>query len=261
MRINNPLVSVVMAVFNGEKFILESINSIIKQTYKNWELIIVNDHSQDSTNQILNKYKSKKIKIINLKKNIGAYKAITIGLTNAKGKYIAILDSDDIAHPYRIINQVKVLDTEENVALVTSWYKKIDSNNRIIKKIKIPLKKNYFSNRFPCINLICNSSVMFRKNILNKIKYYNKNFIYSYDYNFFLKVFIKYKIKIINKFYTSYRVHNNQMSQSRKLKRIIYNENLKHLKWAKNHGLINKKNIILYFKNYLINYFKLLINY
>ena len=68
MKINNPLVSVIMTVFNGEKFILESINSIIKQTYKNWELIIVNDHSQDSTNTILNKHKSKKIKIINLKK-------------------------------------------------------------------------------------------------------------------------------------------------------------------------------------------------
>ena len=78
---------------------------------------------------------------------------------------------------------------------------------------------------------------------------------------FFLKVFIKYRIKIINKFYTSYRIHNNQMSQSRKLKRIIYNENLKHLKWSKNHGLINKKNIILYIKIYFINYFKLLINY
>ena len=70
MRTNNPLVSVVMTVFNGEKFILKSINSIIKQTYKNWELIIVNDNSQDSTSKILNKYKSKKIKIINFKKNV-----------------------------------------------------------------------------------------------------------------------------------------------------------------------------------------------
>lgn len=254
-------VTIVMAVYNGSNYIVQSIRSVINQNYRKWELIIVNDNSTDNTLEIINKFKSTKIKVINLKKKSGPYKALSIGFNKARGKYIAILDSDDIAHPDRIRSQVKVLDIEENIALVSSWYQKIDSNNKIIKKVKIPLEKNFFLENFPCNNLLCNSSVMFKKNILKKINYYNKNFIYSNDYNFFLKVFTKYKIKIINKFYTSYRIHNNQMSQEKKLKRMIYNENLKHLKWSKNHGLINKNNIILYFKNYFINYFKLLINY
>jgi glycosyltransferase involved in cell wall biosynthesis len=256
-----PKVTIVMAVHNGSNYISHSIRSILNQNYRKWELLIVNDNSLDNTLEIIKKFKSRRIKVINLKKKSGPYKSLSIGFKKAKRKYIAILDSDDIAHPNRIRNQVKVLDLEKKIALVTSWYQKIDSNNKIIKKIKIPLDKNFFSEQFPCRNLICNSSVMFRRNILNKINYFNKNFIYSNDYNFFLKVFIKYRIKIINKFYTSYRIHNNQMSQSRKLKRIIYNENLKHLKWSRNQGLITKKNIILYIKIYFINYFKLLINY
>ena len=122
-------VTVVMAVYNGSYYIDHSIRSILNQNYRKWELLIVNDNSLDNTLEIIKKFKSRKIKVINLKKKSGPYKSLSIGFKKAKGKYIAILDSDDIAHPNRIRNQVEVLDTEENISLVTSWYQKIDSNN------------------------------------------------------------------------------------------------------------------------------------
>ena len=253
-------ISVVMVAFNSEKFIKYAIESVIKQTYKNWELLIINDASKDNTKDIICKYyKYKNIKLINLKKNIGAYKATNLGFGLCKGEYIAILDSDDIAHRNRLEQQSKILKNETNVGLVASWFNKIDSTNRLIKKIKIPTTSSFFANTFPCTNLICNSSVMFRKKILKKINFFCKNVNYSYDYNFFLRIFLKYEIKILRKFYTSHRIHKDQISNSSSIKKLIYKENLKYLRWSKRNHLINRHNIFLYYKNYLINFLRLLI--
>jgi glycosyltransferase involved in cell wall biosynthesis len=256
-------VSVIIAAYNSEKYIDYAIQSIKKQEYKNWELIIVNDCSTDLTKKIIEKYKSKKIKIINLKKNIGSYKATNLAFRKITGKYIAILDSDDYSHPKRIISQVIELEKNPKVGLVFTKYRCIDEKNKIIKDIKKKesISDSDFNVIFPCQNLVCNSSAMFRRNFINELIFYNKDFVYSCDYNFYLKIFKVSKVKCINKFYTFYRIHFNQSTQSIKLKKIIYNENLKHLEWSKANGFINKKNIYLYYKNYLINYFKLLLNY
>jgi glycosyltransferase involved in cell wall biosynthesis len=261
MIYNNPKVSVLMAVHNGQEFIYESIKSILNQNYKNFEIIIINDYSTDDTKEIIEKIKSKKIKIINLKKNCGPYKALDVGLKKISGKYISILDSDDIIHPNKLKSQVKELEYNQKVGLVATWYKVIDKNNKIIKTFKINSNKDFFNFVFPCQNLICNSSVMFRRNVLKKIKFYNKSFFYSNDYHFYLKIFVNYKIIIIKKFYTYYRLHLNQRTQDKKLKSIIYKENLMNLDWAKRNNLINSSNIFLYYKNYLKNYLKLIFYY
>jgi glycosyltransferase involved in cell wall biosynthesis len=252
-------ISVIMVAFNSEKFIKYAIDSVIKQTYKNWELLIINDASKDNTKNIVRRYyKYKNIKLTNLKKNVGAYKATNLGLSLCKGEYIAILDSDDIADRNRFKCQSNILKNESNVGLVASWFNKIDYKNRIIKKIIIPTTPEFFAKTFPCINLICNSSVMFRKKILKEINFFCKDIRYSYDYNFFLKIFLKYEIKILGRFFTSYRIHKNQRSNSTSIKKSVYKENLKYLKWSKSYFLINRHNIVLYYKNYLLNYLKLL---
>jgi glycosyltransferase involved in cell wall biosynthesis len=260
---NSPKVSVVIAAYNSEKYIDYAINSIKKQEYKNWELIIVNDCSKDLTKEIVEKHKSKEVKIINLKKNIGSYKATNLAFKKITGKYVAILDSDDYSHPKRLIAQVKELEKNPEVGLVFTKYQCIDEKNKIIKDIKgkESISESDFNTIFPCRNLGCNSSAMFRRNFINELIFYNKDFFYSYDYNFYLKIFKVSKIKYINKFYTFYRVHSSQRTQSKKLKKIICSENLKHLEWSKANGFIHKKNIYLYYKNYLINYFKPLFNY
>jgi glycosyltransferase involved in cell wall biosynthesis len=255
MRKNNPLVSVVMTVFNGERFILKSINSIIKQNYKNWELIIVNDNSLDSTIKILNKYKSKKIKVINLKKNIGAYKATNLAFKITKGKYVAILDSDDYSHPKRISSQVFELEKDSNIGLVLTKYKLIDQNNSFIRNNRLMSQKD-FNKRFACENLACNSSAMFRQNFINELKFYDKSFFYMYDYIFYLKIFKISKIKLINKFYTFSRIHENQRTKTVK-KQIIIKENLNTLLWVARNKLINLNNIILFINRVIINLIKI----
>ena len=244
-----------MPVYNSEKYVKFAINSIIKQKYKNWELIIVNDSSNESTKNILDAYKCNKIKIIHLKKNLGPYKAIDLALKKANGKYIAFLDSDDASSENRIGSQVSELEKNKKIGLIVSKYKVIDENNKIIKNSRSYSKKE-FNRKFPCENLCCNSSAMLRKSILKKIKFYNKNIFYSYDYNFYLKIFSLTSIKLINKYYTFYRVHKESRTHLLKEKNIIF-ESLQHLRWSKKKGLINKDNIILYYKNLLKNYLKL----
>ena len=255
MITNNPLVSVVMTVFNGEKFILKSINSIIKQTYKNWELIIVNDNSQDSTSKILNKYKSKKIKIINLKKNVGAYKATNLAFKIIKGKYVAVLDSDDYSHSKRISSQVLELEKDSNIGLVLTKYKLIDQNNSFIKNNRL-MSQEDFNKRFACENLACNSSAMFRRNFITELKFYDKSFFYMYDYIFYLKIFKISEIKLINRFYTFSRVHENQRTKTVK-KQIIIKEHLNTLLWSASNKLINLNNVTLFANRILTNLIKL----
>ena len=253
---NNPLISVLMAAYNAEEFIQKSIDSVKKQIYKNWELIIIDDASTDRTFQIAKKNKNQKIKIISLKKNLGPYLAQSKAIKYCRGKYIAILDADDLMHRDKIYKQFLEFKKDKKIGLVVSWYKIIDNKGKILNSIKEPKNYKQLVRLFPCKNLICNSSAMFKKDLFENLNFYNKSFYYSNDYNFYLKIFVKYKIKILKKFYTFYRIHNNQRTQSTTLKKIIIKENLMHLRWAMNNNLINSKNIFIYYKTYFKNLFK-----
>jgi glycosyltransferase involved in cell wall biosynthesis len=245
-----------MAVYNGEKYIEKSITSVKNQKYLNWKLIIVNDNSNDSTKKIIEKYKSNKIKIINLKKNIGAYKAMCVAIKFVDGKYTSFLDSDDIFHTDKLAAQVDFLEKNKEIALVATWYKIFKNKNFIIKKIKITESEKEFKKIYPCLNVVCNSSVMLRSRLFKIFKFYNKNIIYAYDYNFFLKIFKKYKFFILKNFYTYYRIHENQRTKSNEFKKIILKENIYHLNWSKKNKLINKYNILYYYWRYIVNYLK-----
>ena len=257
MKINQPKVSIIMSCYNAERYVEYAINSIIKQEYRNWELFLIDDRSSDSTLKILKKYKSKKIKILALNKNIGQHKAINLALKKTSGEYIAILDSDDCAHRKRILEQVSELKKNTSIGLVVSRYKIIDEKNRFKKNSEFVSEKE-FARRFPCENLCCFSASMFRKKFVKRLGFYDKNYDYCNDYYFFLKIFSISKIKYVNKFHTFYRIHSNSRTNTFSKKNLIF-ENLKCLEWSRKKGFINKSNILLYIKIVLKNYIKLLI--
>ena len=151
-------VSIIIVAFNSDKYVKFSIESIKKQSYRNWELLIINDCSTDNTKNIISKYKSKNIKIFNLIKNVGPYKATDFALKNAKGEYIAILDSDDYSHHLRIQSQVLELDNDNTIGLVFTKYKLVNYKNKILKSNKNQqfISEYDFNKKFPCINLACN---------------------------------------------------------------------------------------------------------
>jgi len=119
----NPKVSVIMAVYNGEKYLRDAIRSILSQTFKDFEFIIVNDGSTDKTKAILGRFDDARITLINNKKKTSMARAHNIALAHARGKYIAVMDSDDISLPSRLAKQVKYLDKHPLIGLLGSWHK------------------------------------------------------------------------------------------------------------------------------------------
>lgn len=116
---DQPLVSVMMPVYNGEKTIELAISSLLYQTYSNWLCIIVNDCSTDGTAQILQRYENNnRFKIIHLPKNVGRGAARQIALENSEGDYLAYLDADDFYHADKLLRQVGLLNKNKNLSLV-----------------------------------------------------------------------------------------------------------------------------------------------
>jgi glycosyltransferase involved in cell wall biosynthesis len=116
-----PKVSVLMPVYNGEKFLSEAIDSILNQTFSDFEFLIINDGSTDQTEAIIESYKDKRIQAISLTRNAGVISALNIGLARCCGIYIARMDADDIALPERLEKQVTFMEKNPRIGIAGSW--------------------------------------------------------------------------------------------------------------------------------------------
>ena len=114
----NVFISVVMAVYNGEKYLKEAIDSILSQTYKNFEFIVIDDCSSDNTPIILKSYTDARIQVVRNEQNLRLPTSLNKGFKIARGKYIARMDADDIAMPDRFEKQVKYLEAHQEVAVI-----------------------------------------------------------------------------------------------------------------------------------------------
>lgn len=125
----NPLISVITPTYNSEKFIRDSIESVLNQTYSNWEMIIVDDASKDKTVEVIHTYieKDDRIKLIQLKENSGSAISRNTAMDNANGRYIAFLDSDDLWLPKKLEIQVRFM-MEQNIAFSYTRYRRIKVN-------------------------------------------------------------------------------------------------------------------------------------
>ena len=139
MSMDSPKVSVIMSVYNGEKYLKEAINSILNQTFKDYEFIIVNDASTDKSIKILEEYakKDNRIGLIHNEKNIGLTRSLNKAIKSANGAYIARQDADDISLPPRLEEEVNFLDKHPTVGLVGSYAWMIDEKGKILSDFKI----------------------------------------------------------------------------------------------------------------------------
>lgn len=140
---NNDLISIIIPVYNAEKYIENTIENIKKQTYKKWEIILVNDKSTDKSKEIIEKYLCEQIKLIDLNKNSGPAIARNVGLEKARGKYITFQDADDFWSLEKLEKQYNFMKTN-NYAFSFTGYQFTDENGeKTGKKVSIPLKINY----------------------------------------------------------------------------------------------------------------------
>lgn len=142
---NEPLVSIITPVYNAERFLSDTIKSVQNQTYKNWEILLIDDCSKDNSAQIIKEFQKydNRIKYIKLKKNSGASVSRNEGIRNAKGRFIAFVDSDDIWKPKKLEIQIKYM-LKENLGFTFTSYRYMKENGELTNKIaKAPSKINY----------------------------------------------------------------------------------------------------------------------
>src|SRR3990167_5350467 len=132
-------ISVIMSVYNGMPFLKEATESILKQTYKNFEFIIVDDGSEDKSWEYLKSLKDKKIKLIKNKRNLGLAASLNKALQRAQGDFIARMDADDVSKPERLTTQMDFMKKNPQVDICGSFVKVIDENGQIIGQIKKPI--------------------------------------------------------------------------------------------------------------------------
>ena len=156
----NNLVSIITPSYNSSRFIEECIDSVLSQTYDNWELLIVDDCSSDNSCEMIRKYNDNRISLIELEKNIGAAEARNIALRKAKGKHIAFLDSDDLWESQKLEKQISFMETED-IAFSFSTYQPISEDgsrlHSIINAPKIVTYSSYLKNTIiGCLTVVIN---------------------------------------------------------------------------------------------------------
>lgn len=218
---NKPLVSVIIASYNHEKYIIDAINSVLNQTYNNIELIVEDDYSTDCSRKLLKKIEDKRVKIILSKVNKGTVKTYNHLLKMCHGKYIAILGSDDIWYPEKLDIQMKYL-LNNDVGAVFSLADIIDENGNKYLNDEI-----YNSSIFNSSNLkqsdwlrlfyesgnhLCHPSSIIKKDVLREIGYFNCAYRQLHDFEFWIRLINKYNIKVINKKLLGYRRFKNENS-------------------------------------------------
>lgn len=211
---DQPLVSVIIPVFNDEQNIKRAINSILNQSYKNFEVCILDDGSTDNTFAICQELKSQNSNITLFKnnKNQGLTKSLNILIENANGFYIARQDSDDFSHQDRLVEQVNYLK-KNKLQICTTRAKRIDSGRKIpglsfFIPTKISIK---YKNPF------VHGTLLAQKNLLIEIGKYNEKFIFAQDYFLFAKL-CKLNVKIgkINKVLYDLNMKNNISTKFKK---------------------------------------------
>lgn len=208
-----PLVSIVMPAYNASKFISESIESVLHQTYKNWELIIVNDCSKDNTEEVIKFYSNKdsRIKYYKQKTNLGVSEARNKAIIEAQGKYIAFLDSDDLWKEKKLEEQITFMEEKKINFSYTNYEKRDQELKKVIKNIKCPIKIDYKKglkgNKIGCLTVIIRSSIL-KENLMPKLKHE--------DYATWLKILRKGEEAFgLQENLAIYRATNNSISSNK----------------------------------------------
>ena len=178
----NPLVTVLMPVYNGEKYLKEAIESILNQTFKDFEFLIINDGSTDNSVKIIQSFNDLRIRLIHNESNIGLIKTLNKGLKLSNGKYIARMDCDDVSLPKRLSVQINFMEKHPEIGVCGSWVKIIGLEQKFINKYpqKHEEARHIFYLTRPLLTHLSLSEKKLWKNIiLNTMKIINMRRIMS----------------------------------------------------------------------------------
>ncbi len=208
----HPLISIILPTYNGSRYLSESINGIIDQSYTNWELIIVDDGSTDSTPDIIKlfKEKDKRIRSITHSENLNLPNALNTGFAASKGEYLTWTSDDNLYKKEALFEMVRYLENNINVDIVFCDFSIIDENGNLVKNITLNE-----SNAFAYTNYN-GGCFLYRRIVFEKIGFYNINLFGTEDWDYWLRALKFFTISQLHKNLYAYRFHPKSLSNEKK---------------------------------------------
>jgi len=203
----SPEVSVVMSVFNGELYLKEAIDSILNQTFTNFEFIIINDASTDNSRAIIENYNDERIRLLDNYNNQGLPQCLNQGIRIANGKYIARMDADDISLPERLKKQVNFMEENLDIGVSGTWVKVIGAGPEWIRQLDTDPETMRCNFIFE--HQIVHPTVIMRKDLILKYNlYYDTEYVKAQDYELWCRCGKYFKLANIDEVLLVYRQHN-----------------------------------------------------
>jgi glycosyltransferase involved in cell wall biosynthesis len=205
-----PKVTVLMPVYNGEKYLREAIDSILNQTFTDFEFLIIDDGSTDDSLKIIEFYSNKdsRIKTVINDQNKGIVFSLNRGIKLTKSKYIARMDADDIAFPDRFNKQVEFLENHNKISILGTNMLIIDQDLKILSKTCVPTHSEVITWNLLFLNVIAHPTVMIRNTFFQEIGNYSFSFPHVEDYELWLRAKDKYQFANLSEPLLYYRNHN-----------------------------------------------------
>lgn len=211
-----PKVSVVVANYNNAQYLPECLNSLIGQSFADFEVLVFDDSSTDNSRELIAEYAAKdhRIKLIALPQNLGVAHLRSIALAHCSGEYIAVLDADDVSHPDRLQLQAHYLDTNPEVVLVASYAAMIDAESKVLQScMTIPTTDDVLRWRLLSGNCFVHSTLMFRKEAALNAGAYNAEMSCAEDMDLICRIMLQGKLAAIPRILSSWRSHQVSYTQ------------------------------------------------
>lgn len=210
----NPKISVILSVYNGEKYIREAVESVLKQTFHDFEFIIIDDGSTDKTPEILNSFSDLRIVRIKNEKNIKLIKSLNKGIEISHGEFLARMDADDICMPERFEKQVNFLKKNPDVGVLGTAVNIIDEKGRVISTLTQPLSHEgiLWKMFFECA--IIHPTVMARQELIKNAGGYDINFPHIEDTELWMRIILKTRFANLPDVLVAHRLHQTSIAST-----------------------------------------------
>jgi glycosyltransferase involved in cell wall biosynthesis len=212
---NKPLVSIIMNCYNGDQYLREALDSVVAQTYGNWELIFWDNQSTDNSSTILKNYKDKRFRYFSAPKHTELGKARRLAIHQSLGEWVAILDVDDIWISCKLEAQFALLKSfskKEKVSLIYGrtnvFSETLQHSTKQQKVVDLNLFEKLINGNF----IVC-SSVLFRKSTYDELGGFSPQYDHAYDYDLLLKIVNEHEVLYVDKVIVRYRIHKNNLSK------------------------------------------------
>lgn len=235
-EVHNDLISVVMPVHNGGHFLAAALQSILNQSYDNFEFIIIDDASTDTSLSVIKEFDDPRIKLVINEQNLGVTRSLNKAITYAQGRFIARHDCDDVALPTRLEKQLSYLQNNPDVACVGCNLIIINSDGKKTGEWQYPASSELVAWKLLFNSAIAHPASMFSLDVFNRVGGYNESIKKAQDYELWSRMSKEHKLANIGEPLVKYRIHENAISQSKadeqiRVRKMISSKNIAELNY------------------------------